>query len=102
MVVDFDKFVGKQTITIAPMQLLVPSDTVLAEINSKYPRGFKLLDSGTVTVHTFNPATGQSEKLDLGDLSEGFEWSFSGFCGIALTAEDNSTPITATSFLAIP
>jgi hypothetical protein len=101
MTVDINLFVSKSTLNVAPMQMITPSNTEPFLIHGKYPRGFRVLTGGTLTVLIWNETTLEVAKLDLGTVSDGFEWSYGGFVGIAAT-DTNDDAITASNILALP
>lgn len=106
MVVSTLKFRNGLKAALSPIQFITKSDTVACEINGYYPRGFRVLTGGTLTVWTLpsdmTSSTINAVKKNLGTVEAGFEWTYGSFCGIAATAEDNSTPVSSTNILAIP
>lgn len=97
--VNKNSFRTAPTLALAPIQRITPSDTVPCLINGYYPRGFRVLTGGTLTLWTFDGDL--SAKIDLGTVDAGFEWTYGAFAGIAATNVAGSAT-TAADIIALP
>lgn len=82
---DLSKFNQDSWLRCVEMQKATKSDTALALINDKYPRGFKVITGGSLTVWTRDGQTKNVKKFDIGTVASDFTWTYGGIFGIAET-----------------
>jgi hypothetical protein len=98
-----DYFRRNDKLIVSPLTPITKSDTIPTILNGFYPRGFRVLTGGTLTIWAPDPSDDtKAVKIDFGTVQDGFEWTYGNIVGIAATAEDNETPVSCDNIIPIP